>query len=96
MGGALAAPYYGYGPYYPGPYYPGAYYPGPYDQGHYAAAPAYSNGGGESYCAQRFRSYDPSTGTYMGYDGQRHPRLGAARCWKPSCPRVAMISRYES
>jgi BA14K-like protein len=73
VGGALAAPYYGYGPYYPGPYYPGAYYPGPYDQGHYAAAPAYSNGGGEGYCAQRFRSYDPSTGTYMGYDGQRHP-----------------------
>ena len=73
VGGALAAPYYGYGPYYPGPYYPGAYYPGPYYPGHYAAAPAYSNGGGEGYCAQRFRSYDPSTGTYMGYDGQRHP-----------------------
>src|ERR1700688_3403526 len=33
VGGALAAPYYGYGPYYPGPYYPGPYYPGP--------APAY-------------------------------------------------------
>jgi hypothetical protein len=74
VGGALAAPYYyGYGPYNPGPYYPGAYYPGPYYPGHYAAAPAYSNGGGEGYCAQRFRSYDPSTGTYMGYDGQRHP-----------------------
>lgn len=24
-------------------------------------------------CAQRFRSYDPATGTYLGYDGQRHP-----------------------
>jgi len=23
-------------------------------------------------CAQRFRSYDPSTGTYLGRDGQRH------------------------
>jgi hypothetical protein len=73
VGGALAAPYYGYGPYYPGPYYPGAYYPGPYYPGHYAAAPAYSNEGAEGYCAQRFRSYDPSSGTYMGYDGQRHP-----------------------
>lgn len=26
-----------------------------------------------AYCAQRFRSYDPQTGTYLGYDGQRHP-----------------------
>ena len=68
IGGALAAPYYyGYGPYYPAPYYPG---PGPY-----AAAPAYSGAGeGDAgYCAQRFRSYDPSSGTYLGYDGQRHP-----------------------
>jgi hypothetical protein len=23
-------------------------------------------------CAQRYRSYDPSSGTYMGYDGSRH------------------------
>jgi hypothetical protein len=79
VGGALAAPYYGYGPYYPGPYYPGPYYQGSYYQGPYAgapmgpAAPAYSSAGGDNYCAQRFRSYDPSTGTYMGYDGQRHP-----------------------
>ena len=81
VGGALAAPYYGYGPYYPGPYYPGAYYPGPYypGPGPYAAAPAaapaYAGAGegGGSYCAQRFRSYDPSSGTYLGYDGQRHP-----------------------
>jgi hypothetical protein len=26
-----------------------------------------------AYCAQRFRSYDPNTGTYLGNDGQRHP-----------------------
>ena len=26
-----------------------------------------------AYCSQRFRSYDPSTGTYMGYDGIRRP-----------------------
>jgi BA14K-like protein len=25
-----------------------------------------------AYCQQRFRSYDPSSGTYMGYDGLRH------------------------
>jgi len=23
-------------------------------------------------CAQRFRSYDPASGTYLGYDGRRH------------------------
>ena len=26
-----------------------------------------------AYCMRRFRSYDPSTGTYMGRDGQPHP-----------------------
>ena len=24
-------------------------------------------------CARRFRSYDPESGTYLGYDGMRHP-----------------------
>ncbi len=23
-------------------------------------------------CAQRYRSYDPGSGTYLGYDGHRH------------------------
>ena len=35
-----------------------------------APAPA---GVDASYCAQRFRSYDPATGTYLGYDRQPHP-----------------------
>jgi hypothetical protein len=26
-----------------------------------------------AYCSQRFRSYDPRSGTYLGYDGLRHP-----------------------
>lgn len=26
-----------------------------------------------SYCAQRYRSYDPGSGTYLGRDGLRHP-----------------------
>jgi hypothetical protein len=34
------------------------------------AAPVY---GGNAYCAQRFKSYDPASGTYLGYDGRRHP-----------------------
>jgi hypothetical protein len=25
------------------------------------------------YCAMRFKSYDPVTGTYLGYDGRLHP-----------------------
>jgi hypothetical protein len=24
------------------------------------------------YCTRRYRSYDPATGTFMGYDGRRH------------------------
>jgi len=49
------------------------YSSGAYDA--YAYSPGYSSGGGSSaaYCQQRFRSYDPASGTYMGYDGQRHP-----------------------
>ena len=61
------------------PYYRGgvwgarsAYY-GAYgnNYGAYAAAD-----GGEidavAYCMQRFRSYDPNSGSYLGYDGLRH------------------------
>jgi hypothetical protein len=74
LGGALVGPrYYGPGPYYaPAPYYadPGPYYsdPGP---GPYSADP--TGGDPVAYCQQRFRSYDPGSGTYLGYDGYRHP-----------------------
>jgi hypothetical protein len=62
LGSAITAPrYYGGGPYY--------YGGGPYYGGAYASAP----GGSVEYCMQRYRSYDPRSGTYMGYDGQRHP-----------------------
>jgi hypothetical protein len=59
IGGALAAPYYAPG-YYPGPVYGG---------------PAYGPPPGDAigYCMQRFKSYDPASGTYLGYDGYRHP-----------------------
>jgi hypothetical protein len=55
--------------YYDDPYYYGAdpYY---YDEGATVVVPG---GGDASYCAQRYRSWDPATGTYLGYDGQRHP-----------------------
>ena len=59
VGGALAAPYYyGEPDYYPPAAYGPAYYPVP--------------GGDVSYCASRYRSYDPATGTFLGYDGVRH------------------------
>ena len=35
--------------------------------------PSYAMGANASYCAQRYRSYDPASGTFMGYDGRRHP-----------------------
>ncbi|NIX75567.1 BA14K family protein [Microvirga terricola] len=28
---------------------------------------------GANYCAQRYKSYNPATGTYTGYDGLQHP-----------------------
>lgn len=59
--------YYGYGG-YEGGY---AYAPG-YEQGYVAASP-YGGGGEAAYCQQRFRSYDPASGTYLGFDGLRHP-----------------------
>jgi hypothetical protein len=39
------------------------------------AAPTYvvPNQSAHAYCSQRFRSYDPASGTYLGYDGIRHP-----------------------
>jgi hypothetical protein len=58
LGSAIAA---GSSPYY--------YGPGP---GYYAApAPVYDDS--VTYCMNRFRSYDPASGTYLGYDGLRHP-----------------------
>src|SRR5271166_5585787 len=40
--------------------------------GYGAAYDSYPQGGGgdySAYCANRFRSYDPASGTYLGYDG---------------------------
>jgi hypothetical protein len=30
-------------------------------------------GNNDAYCFNRFKSYDPASGTYLGYDGSRHP-----------------------
>ena len=42
--------------------------------GHYGpiVGPGYGRGDWMSYCFSRYRSFDPATGTYMGYDGRRH------------------------
>jgi hypothetical protein len=64
IAGALTSPYYGY--YGPGPYYSYGYYPGP-------AYVVPGQGGAVAYCMQRYRSYDPRSGTFLGYDGYRHP-----------------------
>ena len=69
LGGALAAGAYPYGPYPYGPYYGAPYVYGPSPV--YAAPP--DDEDAVAYCMQRFRSYDPGSGTYLGYDGLRHP-----------------------
>jgi hypothetical protein len=73
LGGALVGSaiannyYYGPGPYYYGP--PGPYYYGPPAPAYYDAPP----GDAVAYCARRYRSYDPRSGTFLGNDGYRHP-----------------------
>lgn len=76
IGGALVAPrayggtYYVERPYYPPTYYYEAPPPPPPPRVYYEpAAPEDAH----SYCMRRFRSYDPRTGTYLGYDGYRYP-----------------------
>ena len=72
---------YGYGGYYD-PYTYFGYYDPNYNNDSYAYDdPGYdgysgsvvSSGADPSYCAQRYKSYDPTSGTYLGRDGLRHP-----------------------
>jgi len=59
----------------------GAWASGPYydddDYGYYDDGPSVEvvPGGGDdvAYCQQRYKSYDVNSGTYLGYDGLRHP-----------------------
>jgi hypothetical protein len=57
---------YGYGGYYD-PYY---YNNDPGYDGY--SGSVVSSGADPSSCAQRYQSYDPASGTYLGYDGLRH------------------------
>jgi hypothetical protein len=59
----------------PGYYDNSPYYYGDdsyYDDTVVAAAPP-AGDDSVAYCMQRYKSYDPASGTYLGYDGQRHP-----------------------
>jgi hypothetical protein len=38
-----------------------------------AIASSHAQASANAYCEQKYRSYDPASGTYLGYDGQRHP-----------------------
>jgi hypothetical protein len=42
----------------------------PFDGGN--AYASMRSGAGASSCAQRYRSYDPASGSFLGRDGQRH------------------------
>jgi BA14K-like protein len=71
IGGAVAAatsPLWapGYYDYYPG------YAPGPYYDYAPAAQVAPVAGVDAGWCQAHFRSYNPATGMYMGFDGQYH------------------------
>ena len=70
LGGIIgSSPYYYGGPpaYYGPPVYnPPGYY-GPVYGPRYGGPPSWI-----SYCFSRYRSFDPASGTYVGYDGRRH------------------------
>jgi hypothetical protein len=69
IGGAIAAgdayAYYGGPDYYD--------YSDDYGYDGVAAVPVPVGGDSVAYCEQRYRSYDPASGTYLGFDGLRHP-----------------------
>jgi hypothetical protein len=69
LGGALAQPRYGY---YPGPVYvePAPVYVRPAPVYTYAPAPWTPEW--YDYCEDRYRSFNPRTGYFLGYDGQYH------------------------
>jgi hypothetical protein len=72
---------YGYGSYHDPYTFFGYYDPYNYDDGYAYNDPGYDGYSGSvvssdadpSYCAQRYKSYDPASGTYLGVDGLRHP-----------------------
>jgi hypothetical protein len=78
IGGAIASQNQGYYPVQNQGYYPvqnQGYYPVESDPGYgnrEAAPVVVNNGDSVAYCEQTYRSYDPASGSYLGYDGFRH------------------------
>ncbi len=71
IGGALASSSYYGAPYDSYGYYDDSSY---YDDGAVVAvAPAPVGDDAVAYCMQTYQSYDPASGTYLGFDGLRHP-----------------------
>lgn len=66
LGGLGSSYYYGSPSYYDDSY---AYV----DDGQYVAAVPAAGDDAAAYCAQRYKSYDPASGTYLNYDGNRYP-----------------------
>jgi BA14K-like protein len=77
IGGAIASQNQGYYPAQDQGYYPAAPYQVYSDSGYGgyndAGPVVYNEGDPVAYCEQTYRSYDPTSGTYLGYDGFRHP-----------------------
>jgi BA14K-like protein len=72
-GYAPAPPEQGYGQGYDQGY-SGPTAPGPMYEGRsVAVGPADPTDNNVAWCQAHFRSYNPSTGMYLGYDGQQHP-----------------------
>ncbi len=66
-------PRFGFG-FWGGPYAAEPYYDDGYGYGPPVVYAAPAPGGPDvAYCMRRFRSYDPNSGTYLGFDGNRHP-----------------------
>src|SRR5690606_4158656 len=65
VGIGFGYPYWGY------PYWDDYYYGDYYDDYYPATTVVAADGGGMELCARRFRSFDPSSGTYMTYRGVR-------------------------
>lgn len=55
---------------YPWPWWSVGYYGGGYND--YGYGGGYGASAHVEWCLNRYRSYDPRTNTYMGYDGRRH------------------------
>jgi BA14K-like protein len=82
LGGAIAAqaaPQYGGGYYTEAPGYGAPGYGAPVYGAPRSESPVYGTGAyastddAQSYCARRYRSYDPASGTYLNNDGNRYP-----------------------